>query len=84
MQGLEDHYFRFTSDELFNGLPAQLVDKWSAWGIKAAVGYNSCSSILKFLQLIKLSRTGTTPNRATISKVWLDNSCAIASVIIFN
>ena len=49
MQGLEDHYLRFTSDELFNGLPAQLVDKWSAWGIKAAVGYNSCSSILKFL-----------------------------------
>ena len=45
MQGLEDHYFRFTSDELFNGLPAQLVDKWSAWGIKAAVGYNSCSSV---------------------------------------
>ena len=40
MQGLEEHYFRFTSDELFNGLPAQLVDKWSAWGIKAAVGYN--------------------------------------------
>ena len=54
MQGLEDHYFRFTSDELFNGLPAQLVDKWSAWGIKAAVGYNSCSPVLKFL----LSRTG--------------------------
>ena len=26
MQGLEDHCFRFTSDELFNGLPAQLVD----------------------------------------------------------
>ena len=75
MQGLEDHYFRFASDELFNGLPAKLVDKWSAWGIKAAVGYNSCSSVLKFLQLIKLSRTGTTPNRATISKVWLDNSC---------
>ena len=24
MQGLEDHCFRFTSDELFNGLPAQL------------------------------------------------------------
>ena len=36
MQGLEDHYFRFTSDELFNGLPAQLVDEWSAWGVKAA------------------------------------------------
>ena len=49
MHGLEDHRFRFTSDELFNGLPAQLVDKWSAWGIKAAVGYNSRRSVLKFL-----------------------------------
>ena len=66
MQGLEDHYFRFTSDELFNGLPAQLVDKWSAWGIKAAVGYKSSSSVLKFLPLIMLSRTGTTPNRADL------------------
>ena len=75
MQGPENHYFRFTTDELFNGLPAQLVDKWSAWGIKAAVGYDSCSSVLKFLQLIKLSRTGTTPKRAKISKVWLYNRC---------
>ena len=24
MQGLEDHCFRFTSDEFFNGLPASL------------------------------------------------------------
>ena len=64
MQGLEDHCFRFAGDEFLNGLPAQLVDKWSAWGVKAAVGYNSSSSILKFLQLIKLSRTGATPNRA--------------------
>ena len=38
MQGLEDHCFRLTSNELFNGLPAQLVDEWSAWGVKAAVG----------------------------------------------
>ena len=43
-------------------------------GIKAAVGYNSSSSVLKFLQLIKFSQTGTTPNRATISKVWFDNT----------
>ena len=43
MQGLEDHCFRFTSYELFNGLSAQLVDEWSAWGVKAAVGYNSSS-----------------------------------------
>ena len=55
MQGLEDHCFRFTSDESFNGCQAQMADKWSAWGIKAAVGYNSSSSVLKFLQLIKLS-----------------------------
>ena len=75
MQGLEDHCFRFAGDEFFNGLPAQLFDKGSAWGVKAAVGYNSSSSILKFLQLIKLSRTGATPNRATISKVWLYNTC---------
>ena len=76
MQGLEDRCFRFTSDELFNGLPAQLVDEWSTWAVKAAVGYNSSSSALKFLQLIKLSRSGATPNRAaTISKVWLYNTC---------
>ena len=51
MQGLEDHYFRFTSYELFKGLPAQLVDEWSAWGVKAAVGCNSSSSVLKLLLL---------------------------------
>ena len=45
MQGLEDHCFRFTSDELFNGLPAQLVDKWSAWGIKAAVGHSGIGKL---------------------------------------
>ena len=33
MQGLQDHCFRFTGDELFNGLLAQLVDKCSAWGV---------------------------------------------------
>ena len=33
MQGLKDHCFRFTSDELFNGLQAQLVEEWSAWGV---------------------------------------------------
>ena len=75
MQGLEDRCFRFNSCELFNGLPAQLVDMWPAWGAKSTVGYNSSSSVLKFLQLSKLSRTGATPNRATISKVWLFNTC---------
>ena len=50
MRGLEDHCFRFTRDELFNDIPAQLVDQWSAWGVKDAVGYNSSSSVLKFLQ----------------------------------
>ena len=48
MQGLEDHCFRLTSDSTaFNGLPTQLADKWSAWGVKAAVGYNSSSSVLE-------------------------------------
>ena len=68
MQGLADHCFRFTSYELFNGLPAQLVDEWAAWVVKAAVGYNPSSSVLKFLQLSKFSR-------ATRSKVWLYNTC---------
>ena len=84
MQGLEDHCFRFAGDEFFNGLPAQLVDKWSAWGVKAAVGYNSSSSILKFLQLIKLSRTGATPNRAqqsnNIESVALQYLCKESSM----
>ena len=75
MQGLEDHCFRFTSYELFNGLPGRLVDEWSAWGVKTAVAYNSSSSVLKFLQLSKLSQTGATPNRATLSKVWRYNTC---------
>ena len=48
MQGLEDHCFRFTSDLLFKGLPGQLVDKWSARGVKAAVDYNCSSSVSKF------------------------------------
>ena len=29
MQGLEDHCFRLTRHEFFNGLPAQPVNKWS-------------------------------------------------------
>ena len=33
MQGLEDNCFNFTSYEFFNGLPAQLVNKWFAWGV---------------------------------------------------
>ena len=31
-----EHSLRVNSDELFNGLPAKLVDKWSAWGVKDA------------------------------------------------
>ena len=48
MQGLEDHCFAFNSDELLNGLPAQqLVDQSSAWGVKAAAGYNSSNSVFE-------------------------------------
>ena len=75
MLGLQDHSFRFTSYDFFNGLPAQPVNKWSTWRVKAAVGYNSSSLVSKFLQLIKLGRTGTSLNRATVSKVWLNNTC---------
>ena len=81
MQGLEDHCFRFTSDELFNGLPAQLVDEWSAWGIKAAVCYNSSSSVLKFLQLIKLSQTQHNPKQSSnIESMALQYQCKESSM----
>ena len=42
MQGLEDHCFTFISYEFFNALPAQPANKWSAWVVKAAVGYKNC------------------------------------------
>ena len=74
MQGREEHCFRFTSYEFFDGLPAKPVNKWSAWGVKATAANNPSSSVLKFLQLIKLGRTGTSPNRATVSKVWFNNT----------
>ena len=48
MQGFEDHYFRFTSDELFNGLPAQLVDK-SLWIFGGGALHQHCG-YLKILQ----------------------------------
>ena len=54
MQGLEEHYFRFTSDELFNGLPAQLVDEWSTWGVKAAMYARQLATFKKSSKFIML------------------------------
>ena len=68
------HHFLFTINKLFNGLPAKLFDKRSTWGIKAAVRYDPSSSVLKFLQLIDLSYSATSPNRTTISKMRLHNT----------
>ena len=45
MQKLENHCCAFTSYEFFTILLAQLVDKWSAWSVKAAICYNSRSSV---------------------------------------
>ena len=44
---LEDHNLRLITNEFFNGLPTQPFDERSARGIKAAVGYDSGSTILK-------------------------------------
>ena len=68
---LEDHNLRLITNEFFNGLPTQPFDKRSARGIKAAVGYDSGSTILKLLQPVNFCRTGTTPNRTAVSKVGL-------------
>ena len=71
---LEDHCFGLFANEFFNGLPAQLCNKWSAWVIKVAICYDPSSTILKFLQLADDCRPSTTPDRTTISKVGLDNT----------
>ena len=42
---------------------------------KHAVCYDPSSTILKFLQLVDVCRPSTTPDRTTISKVGLDNTC---------
>ena len=47
IERLEDHRFRLTANEFFNGLPAQLCNEWSAWGIKAAICNDSSSTILE-------------------------------------
>ena len=46
MQGLEDHCLRFTGNQLVNGLPSQLFDERSAWGIEAAVRYYETRQIM--------------------------------------
>ena len=69
IERLEDHCFRLIANEFFNGLPAQLCNKWSAWGIKAAICYDPSSTSLKFLQLVDVCRPNTTPDRTTVSKV---------------
>ena len=46
---LEDHCFSLVAKELFNGIPAQLCNKLSAWGIKAAICYDPSSTILKLV-----------------------------------
>ena len=75
MKRLEDHNLRLIANEFFNGLPTQPFDKRSAWGIKAAIRYDSSSTILKLLQPVNFRRTSTTPNRAAVSKVGLNNAC---------
>ena len=44
----EDHCFRLIANKLFNGLPTQPFNNWSAWGTKAAIRYDSDSQVLKF------------------------------------
>ena len=45
LSDLKTIVFRLIADELFNGLPAQPLNEWPAWGVKAATGNNPCSSV---------------------------------------
>ena len=54
IERLEGHRFKLIANEFFSGLPAQLLDKYSAWGIEAAICNDSSSMILKLCQLIKM------------------------------
>ena len=49
IQGLKDHCFRFTGNQLVNGPPSNSLDKRSAWDITAAICCYPSSTILKFL-----------------------------------
>ena len=71
---LVDHRSRILVDKLTNGFPTKTPNEWSAWGIKIAVGYNSSSSVLKFLKLINISGATTTPYGATVTKMGLHNT----------
>ena len=69
-----DHDFRFIIDKFINGFPTKLIHEWSAWGINAGTGYISCSSDLKFLQMIYSSKTTAIPNWTTASKMRFNNT----------
>ena len=56
--------------QFFNGLLAQLHNKWSAWGIKAAICYDSSCNISELLQLFDVYRTRKTPNKNSSIKIW--------------
>ena len=71
---LEDHQSRLLVDKLANGFPTKTPYEWPTWGIKAAVRYNSGSSVLKLLELINISFATTTPYRAAVSKMGLHNT----------
>ena len=71
---LVDYQRRILVDELTNVFPAKTPDEWPTWGIKAAVRYNSSSSVLKLLELINLSCATTTPYRAAVMKMGLHNT----------
>ena len=83
MKGFEDHDIRLTTDLLINGLPAKSFYKWQARCIIATASYNTCSPVLSFLQMVNLSQTTTAPNRTTIAKMRLHNTCVHSSQSFF-
>ena len=52
-------------------------------GIKAAICNDSSSTILELLQLVDFCRTSTAPDRTTVSKVGLNNTCVKKTARIY-
>ena len=58
---LVENFLGFIIYKLMNSLPAEALTEWSTSGIKATFRQNSCSSVLKLLELLNGSCTTATP-----------------------
>ena len=60
---------------MLDGPPAQSVDEWPAWGVKAAIRNDSGSTVLKLLKLVDFARTTTTKQNNSTESVARKDLC---------